>query len=160
MRTTTKVAIAGAAVLAVLAGVFIRPYEGSLFIVTKDRWHDVIGMAQARITRATRDCHTVSSLARSSGDWQRIKAHLGKATGGWASPLQVLHEGAWYLVESEFENAEPAIVLIENTQNGLAERASWGGNPGPFLLEPVMWAHLRNAAPQAPNSLIQCFERK
>ncbi len=160
MRTTTRVVIASVVVLATLIGVFVRPYEGRLFIVMKDHWYDVIGLTRAATTRATRDCRTVSSLASSSREWLRVKVALGEPTGGTASPIQVAHEGSWFLAESEFENAEPAIVLLEQTQNGLTERASWGGIPGPFLLAPLVWDHLRKAAPRAPSSLIQCFERR
>lgn len=160
VRTTTKVGIAAVAVIATLLVVFARPYEGRLFIVTKNDWYDVIGSTQAAIVRATRNCRTVSSLASSSSDWHRVKTALGEPTGGTASPIQITREGAWFLAESEFENAEPAIVLFEQTENGLVERASWGGATGPFLPEPLVWDHLRKAARRAPVSLIQCFERR
>lgn len=160
MRTTTKAAIATIALIAILMGVFARPYEGRFFIVTNDGWYDVIGSTQAAVIRTTRNCRSVSSLASSTNEWHRVKSALGEPTGGAALPIQVAREGAWFLAESEFENAEPAIVLLEQTDSGLTERASWGGAPGPFLLEPLVWDHFRKAAPRAPTSLIQCFERK
>jgi hypothetical protein len=161
MRIELKIGIACAGMLAILAGIFVRPYEGSFIIVTENSVYDFIGPMQVAFTRATRTCHTVSSLAPLSVEWERVKARLSEVgSRSPASPRQMLRQGAWYLAQSEFELSEPGVVLFEQTPGGLIDRAEWGGTVAPFRDEPAIWDYLHKTALRAPNSLIQCFEPK
>lgn len=159
MRTRNKLAAGFVVVLGLFALVFLRPYEGSWLIVTKDHVYDFVGPIRAGYTRLTRDCSSVSNLSPASAMWQPIRARLGEyGSHSPATPRQILQVGNWYLSHSEFEMSEPGVVLLEQTSLGLQPRAEWSGSAAPFKDEPAMWEYLGKNAPQAPTSLIECFE--
>jgi hypothetical protein len=159
MRLLRIAAISLFGTLAVAACVFVRPYEESFLLVTENNVYDFIGPVKVAFTRSTRDCSEVTRLNSSSPEWQVVRAQLGKVgSHSPATPHKILRQGSWYLAQSEFELSEPGIILFEHTANGMVERAEWGGSASPFRDEPVMWGYLAKSAPQAPTSLIKCFE--
>lgn len=140
---------------------WITNIEGAYFIVIGNNAYDIAGTTNLYWNKTIRSCDMVSSLDSRDSDWAQITKWLS-STGEQspAKPAQILHQGNWYLAESDFESAEPGIFLMEKIKNEFVLKTVYGGTTGLMRSEPVIRDYLREAAPIVPVSLIRCFDPK
>lgn len=158
-RALMGIAMLAVATIAVVAACFVERFEDSYLIVTKTRVYDFIGPLQNVFNRATRTCGRVKSVDRATPEWQLIGDHLTHLQNlSKPLPRQILEQGGWYLVESEFESNEAAVLLLGPQGASLAVISLWSGSAAPFSERAAIRDYLFKSAPQAPGSLVRCFE--
>ena len=140
----------------------VERYESSFIYVTKDRAYDPLGISRDIYNQLSRDCSSVVTLSSQTEDWKTIQSllsHLSEPKET-PTPLTIMREGNWFLVESDFVQLEPAIFLIEKRNQGLAmsKDAIWSGTPGPWKPGPEIRKFMQAKSPQTPSSLIRCFK--
>lgn len=138
-------------------------HEDSFIFVTKESVYDPLGVASDFYNRITRDCSTVSVVPSKSEDLNAIKnvlSHLKEPVATPAIPLSIMREGDWFIVESDFEQLEPAIFLLNKHGSNfdVLTTAIWSGTPAPWKPGPEIRKYMKAKAPEAPTSLIRCFE--
>lgn len=70
-----------------------------------------------------------------------------------ASSLQ-----GWLLIETEFTNSEPAIVLLRPEDGRYKQAAVYSGTAAPFNDTQVIHAFFLRAAADVPRQLVNCYE--
>lgn len=138
-------------------------YQDSIVLVVEDQPHDVMGMAGNWWDHVSRQCSQVYTVPLSSLDWLAVRGVLSdepRFQYAEATPLKVMRQGAWYMVEVEFPGLEPAIVLMERKAGGfdIQANAAWSGATAPLLPGPQIRAHFHKHFPEAPEGLVRCFE--
>ena len=159
-RRTLLILLAGAAAfLAALAAV-VRKHDGGYLLEFGNISYDLAGDLRERLNAARRDCSHVQVLSASDDDWNRIHAGLEEEVDENATVVmrQVLRAGPWYLVEAEFANGEPGVMLLEKAGEGYRDAANWGGSAAPFRTPPAIRAFLKKEVPAVPGPLLQCFD--
>jgi hypothetical protein len=159
-----RIVLATVVVLGLAYGLsHVERYENSFIYVTKDRAYDPLGISRDIYNQLSRDCSSVVTLSPQTEDWKAIQnllSHLSEPKETPATPLTIMREGNWFLVESDFVQLEPAIFLIEKRNQGLAvsKDAIWSGTPGPWTPGPEIRKLMQAKSPQTPSSLIRCFK--
>lgn len=120
---------------------------------------DPVGEIREAANRVTRDCSQVSKIEPNTDAWLNLQRQLeAMVPESTAAPRIALRAKSWVLVEADFSNNEPGISLLEDTDQGFREVASYGGTAAPFRDGPIIRDYLIHQAPSAPLVLIQCYD--
>lgn len=144
------------------AHVDLPEVDGRRFVLMQGKLHDPMGWLQDHWTQAVRRCVGVQSVEAHSAAGQSslhaIQA-FSPPDSQSAKLLQVLVHGDWMLAEVEFEQLNPAVVLLQKTptQVQVVGNAVWSGSTEPWRPAPLIRRHLGANAPDMPPALRECF---
>jgi hypothetical protein len=143
--------------------VSIAQKDNGLLLVVDGRELDVIGMAQEKWVKLTRDCQRVQQVEVHSKhflDVQQLIQDYSPPSSKSAHIVNLLTTQDWSLAEVQFKELLPAFVLI-NYGNGKADivpNAIWSGETHPWLAGPHIRQYLLAKVPQVPIQLLNCFD--
>lgn len=156
------------ALLGVLLGIFlthvswVRKDNGYLLVIDANEF-DVLGNMRSSWTKATRNCGDVSRLASQDESYLAAENLIKNYSLPNSKALKIASVWAidsWILVEVEFSDLLPAVVVIKKTEQGAAivPNAIWSGYTKPWLAAPHIRQYLYRQASDAPTALFNCFE--
>ena len=132
-------------------------------LVLDGRPLDVLGWLDQQRNRLQRNCSAVQELQAGEAALQAPLAVLkefsppasrsARVAGAWAL-------GDWMLLEVTFAELLPAVVLLQETDQGwdVAPQGVWSGQTHPWQAAPLIRAYLSRQVPRAPAPLLACFE--
>jgi hypothetical protein len=124
---------------------------------------DLMGIIKNQLTQITRDCRAVSRLEPDHPkhlnalgvirDYSPPQSGSGQLISAWSS-------ADWLLVEAEFTELLPAVVLLHNRQGQwqVVPHATWSGSVQPWKAAPLIRTYMTRQAPDVPSALLDCFE--
>jgi hypothetical protein len=137
----------------------VEKVDDGYIISTGNSVFDPIGELKLAYTRATRDCSAVQKMGQAEMLAALAKSNLQiKSAEANPKPRAGSKQGAWMLVETDFENLEPAVILLESTANTYKVASVYGGTAAPYNDVQVIHSHLSHQAREAPQQLINCYE--
>ena len=134
-----------------------------LLLTIDDRPIDVVGKFEDKLNTLTRNCGEVKRLTPSNKQYQLAQSLIhdysppdsshSTISSAWAM-------GSWILVEVEFKELLPAVVMIQKADSDAAivPDAVWSGYTHPHLPAPFIRKFLRQKMNSPPLALINCFE--
>lgn len=128
-----------------------------------DRPIDLIGYLHNQMNMLTRNCESVVRLTPSQGKYQMaenlIRAY-SPPDSNQAQLASVWSMNSWLLVEVEFKNLLPAVVLIQNSNSApsIFAEGIWSGYTNPHKAAPFIRDYLSHQVKSAPAQLINCFD--
>lgn len=157
-----------ALLFATLVAVFFLHIElsttenGTLLIVDNQEF-DFMGSINIQWNRYTRSCNSVNRLLPSEEKYQIAQSLIENYSpphSKFATIASAWSVDAWTLVEVEFTDLLPAVVLIQNTDNQhfIVPNAVWSGYTKPWKSAPFIRKYVSNNAPGMPPALTNCFE--
>ena len=141
---------------------WIRDDLGYLLTID-DRPVDLIGSLKNQVTRATRNCESAERVFPAQDNYQIAQTLINEYSPPDSSQAQIASvwsEDSWILVEVEFKNLLPAVVLIQNSKSApsiLAE-GIWSGYTNPYKSATFIREYLTHQVDEAPEQLINCFD--
>lgn len=141
---------------------WIRDDLGFLLTVD-DRPIDVSGNIENRLNQWTRSCSAVTQLNFSNDKYLLAKNLIYNYSPPDSSNMKIASAwsmGEWILVEVEFKNLLPAVVMIQNSDSApeIVPDAVWSGYTNPHVPAPFIRKFLTERLKSPPYSLIHCFE--
>lgn len=144
------------------AHVDVPHVDGRTFVMTQGQMYDAIGWGEDLWTRATRRCSLVHTLD------SRVPMHHNAlaAIQSYSPPdsrsarlRQLLQAGDWLLAEVEFDQLNPAVVVLQlqGANVVVLQKAIWSGDTQPWRPAPLIRRHLHAQAPLTPQSLLDCL---
>jgi hypothetical protein len=136
--------------------------NGHLLLVDA-REVDVLGQAENQWVRLRRSCEGVAQLSPHDAGFQQAQAVIqayspphsqsARLAGVWTT-------GDWSLVEVEFTQLLPAVVLIHTTgtRAEIMPDAVWSGYTKPWMAAPYIRRYVGAQATGVPARLLDCFE--
>ncbi|NBS76656.1 MAG: hypothetical protein EB066_01560 [Betaproteobacteria bacterium] len=152
-----------ASVLVVLSHIgWIRDDLGILLTVD-ERPIDVIGNIENQLNQLNRNCDSVERLTVSNKKYQLAQSLIDGYSPPDSSNSKIASVWAmddWILVEVEFKDLLPAVVLIEKADADafIVPDAVWSGYTNPHLPAPFIRKFLMHKLASPPLALINCFE--
>lgn len=128
-----------------------------------DRPIDLIGNLKNEVTHATRNCESVVRVLPAQHEYQIAQTLINDYSPPDSSQSQIASvwsKDSWLLVEVEFKNLLPAVVLIQNANSApsiLAE-GIWSGYTSPHKSAPFIRDYLSHQVDAMPAQLINCFD--
>ena len=124
---------------------------------------DLIGHIKNKVTTATRHCESVVRVLPSQHKYRIAQTLINDYSPPDSSQSQIASVwsmDSWLMVEVEFKNLLPAVVLIQNANSSpsiLAE-GIWSGYTSPHKSAPFIRDYLSHQVDAAPAQLINCFD--
>lgn len=152
-----------ASVLVVLSHIgWIRDDLGILLTVD-ERPIDVTGNIENQLNQLNRNCDSVERLTVSNKKYQLAQSLIDGYSPPDSSNSKIASVWAmddWILVEVEFKDLLPAVVLIEKADADafIVPDAVWSGYTNPHLPAPFIRKFLMQKLASPPLALINCFE--
>lgn len=124
---------------------------------------DVLGWLSEQALRLSRDCRDTQRLQLGDAAYGPALAALqaysppaslsARVGSMWVS-------GRWMLIEAEFQTLLPAVSLLQLHQSGwqVVPHGVWSGQTHPWRAAPLIRRYLAKQVPQAPRTLLDCFE--
>jgi hypothetical protein len=134
-----------------------------LLLTIDERPIDVVGKFEDKLITFTRNCGEVKRLTASNKQYQLAQSLIhdysppdssnSNISSAWAM-------GTWILVEVEFKELLPAVVMIQKADSDAAivPDAVWSGYTNPHLPAPFIRKFLIQKLNSPPVELINCFE--
>jgi hypothetical protein len=154
--------------IAVLVGVLFshvgyKNTENGLLLVVDAKEIDLIGDLNNRWTSLITPCDSVARLEVGDPDFQEALEALRQYSPPQSQKAKVAsiwQMGNWMLVESEFEDLLPALVLLERVDNHpqIVPQALWSGYTIPFKAAPFIRQYIKKQSPNTPTQLLNCFK--
>lgn len=164
MQKKTSLAILCATVLCVVyLHVEWVPADNGSLLVIDGRKIDLLGIADNRWNQITRNCDALVRLAPSDDKYQTALSLIKEYSPPDSVSAKIASAwtlGSWTLVEVEFEELLPAVVMIRASENEsfIVPSAIWSGYTVPWKSAPYIRRYLSQQAPEAPKSLTNCFD--
>lgn len=153
------VALFAVTVLATLTVLFIERFDDGFVVVTGSGVIDPVGETKLAINRLTRNCQVVREVDSASLSLALAASDLGSlVAAAKPEPRAGWTESGWILVETEFGNLEPAVVLLEPIGAGFHVAAVYSGTAAPFNDTQAIHGYLSQQRADAPLQLIRCYE--
>jgi hypothetical protein len=156
-----RLAVLVAAVSAIAAVVYTRTerVDDGYIVWTMNGVIDPVGEAKLAYTRATRDCRDVQKTAQTEALAALAASNLASRTNGATpKPRAGWKQAGWILVETDFDNLEPAVVLLEPTAEGKRLASLYGGTAAPFNDVQAIHQSFAQQRNDVPRQLINCYE--
>lgn len=128
---------------------------------------DVLGWWSDAVNSLKRDCAQVQNLPtqnaqlaaalRTLQEESPPASRTARITGAWMTGSLA---DTWLLVQAEFDELLPAVVLMQ-LRNGVwtvVQQGVWSGQTHPWRAGPLIRAYLQGRVPNAPATLLSCFE--
>jgi len=124
---------------------------------------DLIGNLKNEVTHATRNCESVVKVLPAQQKYQIAQTLISDYSPPDSSESHissVWSKDSWLMVEVEFKNLLPAVVLIQNANSApsiLAE-GIWSGYTNPHKSAPFIRDYLSDQVEAVPAQLLNCFD--
>lgn len=152
--------------MAVIVGTLIGGYvlyaervDDGFILDLGNHVYDPVGEIKDISNRLVRNCGDVTKVPLASSEARAITDHLRSQRLGEPSIYSMIKTQKWLIVESGFTRSEPAIYVLQELEHGYITHSEWSGTAAPFNDGPVIREYFRTNVPDAPSSLIRCFER-
>lgn len=153
MRRWLLVSASMALAIGVVVWMHVVPLDGRFVISMGNDVIDPVGGLKLAYTRATRRCGAVELV-----DPVFAASMLAAAELPGASPRSAWRQGEWLIVETDFDDLEPAIVLLKKQGDQLEAAAVYSGTAAPFNDVQVIHDFFVHSRADAPQDLIYCYE--
>jgi hypothetical protein len=135
---------------------------GLLFTVD-ERPIDVAGHISDLLNTLSRDCASVERLTPSHHGYQLAERLIQGYSPPQSSELHIASawgDGSWILVEVEFKDLLPAVVMIhtDGSSTAIVPHGIWSGYTHPHIAAPFIREFLLQRLNNPPLALISCFE--
>jgi hypothetical protein len=138
---------------------YIEKFDNGFIISIRDNIIDPIGEVKLAFTRVTRDCSGLAKLTLPSTKIESMKRTVDGPTADEKAVVRAAWTlGNWAILETDFVNREPAIFLLEGKSAHFKIRSVYGGTAAPFNDTQFIHEYFKRAAPNAPLSLVNCYE--
>lgn len=161
MRLRVAIVLAALLTLVALLIVYrhVEKVDDGYIISIESSVFDPVGELKLAYTRASRNCHAVKKIGEAEMFAALASSNLRVGSAdATPRPRAGWMQDSWILVETDFENLEPAVILLESTANTYKVAALYGGTAAPFNDVQVIHTHLSHQRPDAPKQLINCYE--
>ena len=124
---------------------------------------DLIGNLKNEVTKATRNCESVVRVLPAQHKYQIAQTLINNYSPPDSRHSQIASvwsKDSWLMVEVEFKNLLPAVVLIQNANSApsiLAE-GIWSGYTNPHKSAPFIRDYLSHQVDAIPAQLLDCFD--
>jgi hypothetical protein len=137
--------------------------ENGTLMVIDNKPLDFLGAINNQWNKVTRTCSAVTRLSPSDEKYQIAQSLIrnyspphSKAAviaGAWSMD-------SWTLVEVEFQDLLPSVVLIQtsDSQTNIVPNAVWSGFTKPWVAAPFIRNYIEQQVPQMPVALTRCFD--
>jgi hypothetical protein len=124
---------------------------------------DLIGKLKNEVTHATRNCENVERVLPAQHKYQIAQTLISDYSPPDSSQAQIASVwsmDSWLLVEVEFKNLLPAVVLIQNANSvpSILAKGIWSGYTNPHTSAPFIRNYLSNQVEAVPAQLLNCFD--
>jgi len=124
---------------------------------------DVLGKIQNNVNKLTRDCSKVTKLPVTHKKFELANNLIRDYSPPDSSSMQIASAWSmeeWVLVEVEFKDLLPAVVMIQNADSAaeIVSDAVWSGYTNPHVPAPFIRNFLTEKLQSPPHALINCFE--
>lgn len=162
-RRTALAVLLAAGVLVPLSHLEIEPADGSWLLRVDGRALDVAGQLSARWVAFTRDCRRVQPVPASAPAHAQVLATVRQYSPPdslSADIVTLLALEPWWLVRVRFDALQEAVLLLQQTPEGMAIAPGgvWSGGTHPHRPEPLIRRYLRARVPEAPTALTDCLD--
>lgn len=136
--------------------------NGTLFVVDNQEI-DFVGSINNQWNRYTRSCKSVTRLSPSEEKYQIAQSlieNYSPPQSKFATIASAWSADAWTLVEVEFTDLLPAVVLIQNKENQhfVVPNAVWSGYTKPWKSASHIRKYISSHATGMPPALTNCFD--
>lgn len=154
-------------VLTLLAVISIHVHwttnENGTLLFIDNKPVDFLGAINNRWNRVSRTCNGVTRLSPKDEKYQIAESlirNYSPPSSQTAVIAAVWAMESWTLVEVEFKDLLPAVVLIQttNSQPFIVPHAVWSGYTQPWTAAPYIRNYIEQQAPQMPVALTRCFD--
>ena len=137
--------------------------ENGTLMVIDDNPIDFLGAVNNQWNRVTRTCNAVTRLSPKDEKYTIAQSLIRNYSlpssqteviaGAWAMD-------SWTLVEVEFQELLPAVVLIQTKDNQtfIVPNSVWSGYTKPWAAAPYIRNYIEQQVPQMPVALTHCFD--
>ena len=137
--------------------------ENGTLLVIDNKPVDLLGAIHNQWNRVSRTCSAVTRLSPKDTKYQIAEtlirnysppsSQTAVVAGAWSME-------SWTLVEVEFQDLLPAVVLIQATENQtlIVPNAVWSGYTQPWAAAPYIRNYIEQQVPQLPVALTRCFD--
>ena len=134
-----------------------------ILLTIDERPIDVVGNFEDKLNTLTRNCGEVKRLTASNKQYQLAQSLIHDYSPPDSSKANISSAwsmGTWILVEVEFKELLPAVVMIQKADSDAAivPDAVWSGYTNPHLPAPFIRKFLIQKLNSPPVALINCFE--
>ncbi len=141
---------------------FTRDENGFLLTIG-DKPVDVAGLVSIELNRLSRNCEYVVRLLPTQEKYvmaQRLIENYSPPDSHMARISSVWSMGTWLLVEVEFNDLLPSVVLIQNSYSNpsIVPDAVWSGFTNPRKSAPYIRSYIQQKINTVPDPLLRCFE--
>jgi len=124
---------------------------------------DLIGNLKNQVTKATRNCKSVVRVLPAQHKYQIAQTLINNFSPPDSSQSQIASvwsKDSWLMVEVEFKNLLPAVVLIQNANSApsILAQGIWSGYTNPYKSAPFIRDYLSHQVDAIPAQLINCFD--
>lgn len=164
MKKNAYLALLTVTVLAVVSiHVHWTTNENGTLLFIDNKPVDFLGAIHNQWNRVTRTCSAVTRLSPKDTKYQIAETLINNYSppssqtaviaGAWSID-------SWTLVEVEFQDLLPAVVLIQTTDNQtlIVPNAVWSGYTQPWEAAPYIRHYIEHQIPQMPVALTRCFD--
>jgi hypothetical protein len=164
MKRKAYLALLAVTLLAVISiHVHWTTNENGSLLVIDNKPVDLLGAVNNQWNRITRTCSAVTRLSPKEAKYQVAEllirnysppsSQTAVIAGAWSME-------SWTLVEVEFQDLLPSVVLIHTTDNQMriVPNAVWSGYTQPWTAAPYIRNYIEQQAPQMPVALTRCFD--
>ena len=137
--------------------------ENGTLLVLDNQEIDFFGSINNQWNRYTRSCNSVTRLSPSEEKYQIAQSlieNYSPPQSKFVTIASAWSANTWTLVEVEFTNLLPAVVLIQTKgdQHFIVPNAVWSGYTKPWKSAPFIRKYVLSNAPGMPPALTNCFE--
>lgn len=137
--------------------------ENGTLMVIDNNPVDFLGAVNNQWNRVSRSCNAVTRLSPKDEKYTIAQSLIRNYSppnsqteviaGAWAMD-------SWTLVEVEFQDLLPAVVLIQTKdhQTFIVPNAVWSGYTQPWAAAPYIRNYIEQQVPQMPVALTRCFD--
>ena len=134
-----------------------------VLLTVADSPFDLIGTLRNQMNKATRNCESVVRLTPSQDKYQMAQSLVHSYSppdSKFSQLVSVWSLGSWVLVEVEFKDLLPAVVLIKDTDKvaSIVPEGIWSGYTNPHKSASFIRKYLIQKVDSAPVELINCFD--
>lgn len=164
MKKKTSVALLSATLIAVF---FLHlewtTTDNATMLVVDNQEIDFLGAMNNQWNRLTRSCHGVARLTPSEEKYQIAQSLIENYSPPQSTTARIASAwsaDAWTLVEVEFTELLPAVVLIRTKENksSIVPHAIWSGYTKPWKSAPYIRKYISIHGDGVPAALTDCFE--
>ena len=164
MKKKASVALLFVTLVAVLfLHIELMTTENGALLVVDNQEFDFIGSINNQWNRHTRSCNSVKRLLPAEAKYQLAQSLIENYSpphSKFAMIASAWTAEEWILVEVEFTDLLPAVVLIQTKEHDsfIVPNAVWSGYTKPWKSAPYIRKYISNNGNGMPPSLTNCFD--